>query len=180
LKAARAIGAIASRAQGIGARLKYSALPLPPRTSFTQFGSKSSSIDWIGVARVAIGAELAASACATAWMPLTGACGSSPCKLTTSGLPATPPGANSARSVPGGSARVITSAVAIQRSAVRASWRPLAAALAYAHDHGNADDLTVACRTGTLINGAGTATTKSGRFDMGTSRLNTEQKSIRL
>ena len=53
------------------------------RTSFTTFGSNSSSASMIGVARVAIGASSPASACATARIPAAGANGSSPCRFTT-------------------------------------------------------------------------------------------------
>ena len=52
-------------------------------TTLTQFGSNSSSTERIGVASVAIGASISASADATARMPLAGASGSSPWRFTT-------------------------------------------------------------------------------------------------
>ena len=73
----------ASRCQGMGARLKYSALPLASRTSLTQFGSNNSCVPAIDVASVASSVPAAASVSATARTAAAGASGSSPCRFTT-------------------------------------------------------------------------------------------------
>ena len=113
----------ASRAQGIGARLKYIASPRASSTTLTTFGLKASATSAIGWQAVAIAASVRSqSVCAMARISAGSSSGSSPWTLTTIASSARPScaAASASRSVPvGWSLRVMQTAMPCAATAAR-------------------------------------------------------------